>query len=241
MQAHILRRVPSIALHHQGEYMGIICRQISFAELRPHFKDGMSILFGGFMAVGTPDGIVRELLDSGVKDLTVIGNDTAGADSGIGILISNHRVRKVIASHIGTNPETGRQMIAGAIEVELIPQGTLAERIRCGGAGLGGVLTPTGVGTIVEEGKTKLTFDGIEYLVERPIRADMAILKAHRADDKGNLVYQRAARNFNPLMAMAADFVVAEVDQIVNAGELDPELVMTPGILVNALILSGEK
>lgn len=221
--------------------MSTPCKRISYAELRPRFKDGMSILFGGFMAVGTPDGIVRELLDSGVKDLTIIGNDTATPDCGIGILIANRRVRKVIASHIGTNPETGRQMIAGEIDVELVPQGTLAERIRCGGAGLGGVLTPTGVGTIVEEGKTKLCFDDIEYLVERPIRADMAILKAYRADEKGNLTYQRAARNFNPLMALAADYVVAEADEIVKPGEIDPELVMTPGILVNALILCGEK
>lgn len=221
--------------------MSTPCKRISFADLRPRLKDGMSILFGGFMAAGTPDGIVREILNSGVKDLTIIGNDTAGPDSGIGILISNKRVKKVIASHIGTNAETGRQMIAGEIEVELVPQGTLAERIRCGGAGLGGVLTPTGVGTIVEEGKTKLSFDGIEYLVERPLRADLAILKAYRGDEKGNLTYQRAARNFNPLMALAADFVVAEVDEIVKAGEIDPELVMTPGILVDALILSGEK
>jgi len=221
--------------------MSTPCKRISYAALRPRFKDGMSILFGGFMAAGTPDGIVREILDSGVRELTIIGNDTAGPDNGIGILVSNKRVRKVIASHIGTNAETGRQMIAGELEVELVPQGTLAERIRCGGAGLGGVLTPTGVGTIVEEGKTKLSFDGIEYLVERPLRADMAILKAYRADDKGNLTYQRAARNFNPLMAMAADYVVAEAEAIVAAGEIDPELVMTPGILVDALILAGEK
>lgn len=220
--------------------MGTPSKQISYADLRSHFKDGMSILFGGFMAVGTPDGIVRELLESGVKDLTVIGNDTAGIDTGIGILIANRRVKKVIASHIGTNPETGRQMIAGEIEVELVPQGTLAERIRCGGSGLGGVLTPTGVGTVVEQGKTKLALDGVEYLVERALRADMAILKAHRADDLGNLIYQRAARNFNPIMALAADFVVAEVDELAHAGELDPEQVATPGILVDALILSGE-
>lgn len=221
--------------------MGITCKRSSFADLRPRFKDGMSILFGGFMGCGTPDGIVRELLDSGVKDLTIIGNDTATAETGIGILIAHRRVKKVIASHIGTNPETGRQMIAGELEVELVPQGTLAERVRCGGAGLGGVLTPTGVGTIVEDGKTKLSFDGVEYLVERPLRADIAIIKAHSADEKGNLMYQRAARNFNPLMAMAADYVVAEVDEIVSAGAIDPDLVMTPGVLVNALILSGEK
>ncbi len=221
--------------------MSLPSKRIGLADLRPRLKDGMSILFGGFMAAGTPDGIVKAILDSGVKNLTIIGNDTATPDSGIGILIAARRVKKVIASHIGTNPETGRQMIANEIDVELVPQGTLAERIRCGGSGLGGVLTPTGVGTIVEEGKTKLTFDGIEYLVERPLRADIAILKAHLADEKGNLVYQRAARNFNPIMALAADFVVAEVDTIVKPGEIDPDLVMTPGVLVHALILSGEQ
>jgi acetate CoA/acetoacetate CoA-transferase alpha subunit len=157
------------------------------------------------------------------------------------MLVANHRVKKVIASHIGLDPETGRQMIAGELEVLLVPQGTLAERIRCGGAGLGGFLTPTGVGTIVENGKTKMVLDGIEYLLERPLRADLAILRAHRADEKGNLIYQRAARNFNPVMAMAANFVVAEVDEIVPAGDLDPELVMTPGILVDALILAQER
>ncbi len=221
--------------------MSLPSKRIGLADLRPRLKDGMSILFGGFMAAGTPDGIVKAILDSGVKNLTIIGNDTATPDSGIGILIAARRVKKVIASHIGTNPETGRQMIANEIDVELVPQGTLAERIRCGGSGLGGVLTPTGVGTIVEEGKTKLTFDGIEYLVERPLRADIAILKAYLADEKGNLVYQRAARNFNPIMALAADFVVAEVDTIVKPGEIDPDLVMTPGVLVHALILSGEQ
>ena len=215
-------------------------KRMSLAELRPHFRDGMSILFGGFMGVGTPDGIVRAILDSGVGNLTLIGNDTATPDTGIGALIVARRVGKIIASHIGTNPETGRQMIAGEIDVELVPQGTLAERIRCGGAGLCGVLTPTGVGTVVEDGKTKLTFDGIDYLVERPIRADLAILKAHRADWMGNLVYRRAARNFNPIMALAADFVVAETDELVPPGEIDPDLVMTPGVLVNALLLAGE-
>jgi len=200
----------------------------------------MSILFGGFMGAGTPERIVREIMDSGVKDLTIIGNDTAFVDTGVGVLIANKRVRKVIASHIGTNPETGRQMIAGEIEVELVPQGTLAERVRCGGAGLGGVLTPTGVGTSVEDGKTKLTYDGIDYLVELPIRADIAILKAYQADKMGNLIYQRAARNFNPLMALAADFVVAEYDELYETGDLEPEHVMTPGILVDALIFGKE-
>lgn len=215
-------------------------KQLPCANLRPHFRDGISILFGGFMGVGTPDRIVREILDSGAKELTIIGNDTAFADTGIGVLIAAKRVRKIVASHIGTNPETGRQMIAGEVEVELVPQGTLAERVRCGGSGLGGILTPTGVGTQVEEGKTKLTVDGVDYLVEPPIRADIAILKAYQADRCGNLIYQRAARNFNPLMALAADFVVAEYDELYEVGELDPEHIMTPGILVDALVYGKE-
>ena len=172
---------------------------------------------------------------------SVLGVLVAVLLAGIGILVSNNRVAKVIASHIGTNPETGRQMIAGEIEVELVPQGTLAERIRCGGSGLGGVLTPTGVGTVIEEGTTIINFDGIEYLVERPLRADMAILNAYRADHMGNLVYLRAGRNFNPIMALAADFVVAEVENICAIGEIDPDHVMTPGILVDALIAAEEK
>jgi acetate CoA/acetoacetate CoA-transferase alpha subunit len=201
----------------------------------------MSILFGGFLGTGTPAGIVREILDSGVKDLTLIGNDSGFPDIGVGILVVAKRVKKLIASHIGTNPETGRQMIAGELEVELVPQGTLAERVRCGGSGLGGVLTPTGTGTIVEEGKTKLAFDGVEYIVERPLRADLSIVQAHLADEAGNLVYQRAARNFNPLVALAGDYVVAEADAIVPVGDIDPDIVITPGVVVDALILSGEK
>jgi len=220
--------------------MSAPCKQITPPQLRPHFHDGMSIMFGGFMGIGTPDGIVQALLESGVKDLTLIGNDTALVDTGVGVLVANHRVKKVIASHIGTNPETGRQMIEGELEVELVPQGTLAERIRCGGSGLGAVLTRTGLGTPVEEGKARLAVDGVEYLVEPALHADLAIIKAHRADGQGNLVYQRAARNFNPLAAMAADYVIAEVDEIMAAGVLDPELVVTPGILVDALLLTKE-
>ncbi|MEO8411277.1 MAG: acetate CoA-transferase subunit alpha [Propionivibrio sp.] len=213
----------------------------SYAQLRTRFKDGMSLLCGGFMGVGTPDGIVQEILDSGVRDLTLIGSDTARPDTGIGVLISNRRVRRVIASHIGTNPETGRQMIAGTLAVTLVPQGTFVERIRCGGAGLGGVLTPTGVGTMVEEGKTKLLVDGVEYLLETPLRADMAILKAYQADARGNLIYRRAARNFNPLMALAADFVVAQIDELVPVGALDPERIDTPSILVDALVTGARE
>ena len=191
------------------------------------------------MGIGTPEGLVRALLEHGAKNLTLIGNDSGCPTPGVGPLIANKRVRKLIASHIGTNPETGRLMIAGELEVELVPQGTLIERIRCGGAGLGGILTPTGVGTIVEEGKPKVTFDGIEYLVERPLRADIALIQAKKADRMGNLVYEKAARNFNPIMALAADLVIAEVDELVEVGDIDPEVIVTPGALVHKIVLSG--
>ncbi|SDI25971.1 acetate CoA-transferase subunit alpha [Propionivibrio dicarboxylicus] len=212
---------------------------IGINEVVQHFKDGMTVLYGGFMGVGTPAGLVKCLLDSGACKLTLVGNDTAFPDTGVGPLIVKKRVGKLVTSHIGTNPETGRQMIAGELEVELVPQGSLAERVRCGGAGLGGVLTPTGVGTIVEEGKTKLCFDGKEYLVERPIRGDIALIKARKADRSGNLVYERAARNFNPLMALAADLVVVEADELVDVGELDPECIVTPGVVVHKIVVTG--
>ncbi|MCF6719001.1 acetate CoA-transferase subunit alpha, partial [Escherichia coli] len=154
--------------------------------------------------------LVEALLESGVRDLTLIANDTAFVDTGIGPLIVNGRVRKVIASHIGTNPETGRRMISGEMDVVLVPQGTLIEQIRCGGAGLGGFLTPTGVGTVVEEGKQTLTLDGKTWLLERPLRADLALIRAHRCDTLGNLTYQLSARNFNPLIALAADITLVE-------------------------------
>jgi acetate CoA/acetoacetate CoA-transferase alpha subunit len=219
--------------------MGIVQKIISFKDVQQYFKDGMCIMYGGFMGIGTPEGLVRALLDHGARNLTLIGNDTALPNTGVGPLIINKRVAKLIASHIGMNPEAGRQMIAKEIVIDLVPQGTLVERIRCGGAGLGGVLTPTGVGTIIEQGKTKLTFDGIEYLVERPLRAEVAFLKAKKSDRMGNLVYERAARNFNPVMALAADMVIAEVDEIVEVGEIDPDVVATPGALVHKIILAG--
>jgi acetate CoA/acetoacetate CoA-transferase alpha subunit len=208
-------------------------------ELPSLFKDGMTIMAGGFMGVGTPQKLVDAMLDANVKDITLIANDTAFIETGVGPLIANHRVKKVIASHIGTNPETGRQMIAGEMDVELVPQGTLAERVRAGGSGLGGVLTPTGVGTVVEEGKEKLTVDGREYLLEKPLRAEVAILKALKADKAGNLVYNHSARNFNPLMALAADLVIVQVEELVEIGGIDPELVITPGILVDKILVHG--
>ncbi len=213
---------------------------VEWSEIGPLFRDGMSILFGGFMGVGTPLGLVAALHDSKASRLTLIGNDTAAPTTGVGPLVASGQASKVIVSHIGTNPMTGRKMIAGEIEVDLVPQGTLIERIRCGGSGLGGVLTPTGVGTVVEEGKQKLTVNGRDYLLELPLRADIAIIKAKRADRAGNLVYERAARNFNPIIAMAADLVIAEVEEVVEIGEIDPDMVMTPAALVDKVVLSKE-
>ncbi|MBN6045980.1 acetate CoA-transferase subunit alpha [Citrobacter sp. ku-bf4] len=204
------------------------------------FRDGMTIMVGGFMGVGTPPRLVEALLESGVRDLTLIANDTAFVDTGIGPLIVNGRVNKVIASHIGTNPETGRRMIAKEMEVQLVPQGTLVEQIRCGGAGLGGFLTPTGVGTIVEDGKQTLTLDGKTWLLERPLRADLALIRAHRADPLGNLTYQLSARNFNPLIALAADISLVEPDELVETGDLLPDQIVTPGAVIDHIVIPQE-
>ena len=209
---------------------------ISLAAAISEVKDGMSVMIGGFLGTGTPEAFIDELVAQGTKRLTVIGNDTSFPDRGIGKLIVNKQVAKAIVSHIGTNPETGRQMNAGEIEVVLVPQGTLAEQIRAGGAGLGAVVTPTGVGTIVEEGKQKITIDGREYLIELPIKADVALLQAEWADESGNLIFDKSARNFNPLMAFAAETVIVLAKNIVPVGQLDPDHVMTPGVLVKDIV-----
>ncbi len=198
--------------------------------------DGATLMIGGFMAVGTPERLMDELVEQNRKGLTVIANDSGRPGVGIGKLIDHKAVTKLMVSHIGTNPETQRQMIAGELDVELIPQGTLAERVRCGGFGLGGVLTATGVGTVVEEGKQTLTIDGNKYLVEVPIKADFALLKAKRADYYGNLDYSLTAQNFNPLMAMAAETVMSEADSIVPVGVIPPDEVRTSGVLVDYII-----
>jgi acetate CoA/acetoacetate CoA-transferase alpha subunit len=213
---------------------------VNLEEIRPLFKDRMSIMFGGFMGVGTPEKIVDFLIENNIKDLTIIGNDTAFPTNGAGRLIVSGLVKKAIVSHIGTNPETGRLMNEGKIEVELVPQGTLIERIRAAGAGLGGVLTPTGVGTIVEEGKQKLEIGGREYLLEMPIKADLAIIGGSIVDELGNVFYRGTTRNFNPIIATAADKVIVESEKLVKCGELDPNVVMTPGVLVDYIIEGGK-
>ncbi len=212
---------------------------INIDQVAESLHSGMVVMVGGFLGVGTPENIIQVMIDSGIGDMTLIANDTAFMDKGVGRLIVGRQVKKAIVSHIGTNPCTGKQMMANEMEVELVPQGTLAERIRCGGSGLGGILTPTGIGTIVEENKQKLIVDGKEYLLETPLRADVAFIKAKKADKAGNLIYDKTARNFNPIMAMAADLVIAEVDEIVEIGAIDPDEVVTPGILVDKIICTG--
>jgi acetate CoA/acetoacetate CoA-transferase alpha subunit len=197
---------------------------------------GATLMIGGFMGVGSPHRLIDELVRQGKSELTIIANDTARPGFAIGKLIGARLVRRVVTSHIGTNPETQKQMLAGELEVELVPQGTLAERIRAGGYGLGGVLTPTGVGTTVAQGKRTLEIDGNVYLLEMPLRAQFALLNARRADHIGNLTYGMTARNFNPLMAMAADVVMAESREIVPVGVIAPDEVMTPAVLVDYLI-----
>lgn len=198
--------------------------------------DGASLMIGGFMGVGTPDRLMSELVRQGRRDLTLIANDTATPGIGAGRLIAAKAVRKAIVSHIGLNPETQQQMIDGEIEVELVPQGTLIERIRAGGCGLGGILTPTGVGTLAEEGKGKLEVDGRPYLLETPLHADFALIEAFLADYLGNLTYALTARNFNPVIAMAATTVIADVAQIVPVGMISPDHVVTPSPLVDFIV-----
>jgi len=210
-------------------------------ELRHLLKDGISIMFGGFMACGTPQGLVDLLLEMNVKDLTLICNDAGFPDRGIGKLIVNKQVKKLITSHIGLNPEAGKQMNEGTLEVLLVPQGTLAEQIRAEGSGIGGFLTPTGVGTSVETGKQKMTINGKDYLLELPLRADFAMLRGSITDTDGNIYYKGTTRNFNPLMALAADTVIVETEELVERGQIKPEDVMTLGVLVRYIVKEEKK
>jgi acetate CoA/acetoacetate CoA-transferase alpha subunit len=214
-------------------------RTISLEDAVAMIAPGASLMIGGFMGVGTPEPIMDELVRQEKRDLIVIANDTAFPGLGIGKLITARLIRKVIASHIGLNRETQKQMIAGDIDVELVPQGTLIERIRAGGCGLGGVLTPTGVGTVVEEGKRKIAVDGRDYLLETALRADFALVHAFIADYLGNLSYALTARNFNPLVAMAADTVLVQAENVVPVGVVSPDHVVTPAPVVDYLVTGG--
>jgi len=211
----------------------------SVSEAVARIPDGASLMIGGFMAVGTPERVIDEMVRQNRRDLTVIANDTATPGRGIGKLIGARLVRKAIVSHIGLNPETQRQMMAGETEVELVPQGTLVERIRAGGHGLGGILTPTGIGTVVEEGKRRIDIDGRSYLLETALRADFALVQAFLADYLGNLSYALTARNFNPVMAMAGATVIASADNVVPVGVISPDHVVTPAPLVDYLVTNA--
>jgi len=211
-------------------------RTLSLADAISLIPDGASVMIGGFMGVGTPMRAIDELVRQGRRGLTLISNDTALVGIRVGKLVTAGALRKAIVSHIGLNPETQKKMIARELEVDLVPQGTLVERIRAGGCGLGGVLTPTGVGTLVEEGKAKVTIEGRDYLVEPALRADFALVSAFLADYLGNLSYALTGRNFNPVMAMAADTVIVEAEHVVPTGVISPDNVVTPAPLVDILI-----
>ena len=207
---------------------------LNIDNLRDHIFDGMSIMVGGFMVVGTPEFIIDELVNIRVKNLTIICNDAGLPGKGVAKLIKNGQVKTLIASHIGLNPEAGKLMSSGEMECILIPQGTLAERIRAGGAGLGGFLTPTGIGTIVEEGKQIINTSGKDYILELPLRADLALLEGTTVDEFGNVIYTKTTRNFNPVMATATDLVIVGAREIIK--RIDPDYVMTPHVFVDYVI-----
>jgi acetate CoA/acetoacetate CoA-transferase alpha subunit len=212
---------------------------VSLEQSVAMIPDGASLMIGGFMGVGTPDRVIDEIVRQGKRELTVIANDTAAPGRGIGKLVTAKSLRRAIVSHIGLNPETQRQMLSGALEVDLVPQGTLIERIRAGGFGLGGILTPTGIGTPVETGKQRIDVGGKPYLLEVALRADFALVQAFRVDYLGNLSYALTARNFNPVIAMAADTVIVNADNIVPTGVISPDHVMTPAPVVDYLVTNA--
>lgn len=213
---------------------------ISCTEAVEKIPDGASLMIGGFMGVGSPHRLIDELVRQGKKNLTVIANDAGRPDFGIARLIVARLIKKLITTHIGLNPEAQKQVIAGEIDAEFCPQGTLAERIRAGGFGLGGILTPTGIGTVVADNKRIIELDGKEFLLELPIRAEFALIAAHRSDYRGNLEYSLTARNFNVVMAMAADTVIVEPEHIVPIGVIPPDMVATPFVCVDYIVERGD-
>jgi 3-oxoacid CoA-transferase subunit A len=198
-------------------------------------RDGMTVVLGGFGLCGIPENLIVALRDSGVKDLTCVSNNAGVDDGGLGLLLQTRQIRKMISSYVGENATFERQFLSGELEVELVPQGTFAERIRAGGAGIGGFYTPTGVGTVVAEGKETRVIDGREYVLEMPIRGDLALVKAWRGDPTGNLIYRRSTRNFNPMVATAGAVAIAEVEELVPTGSIDPDNVATPGVYIDAI------
>ena len=212
---------------------------ITLEEAIEKVNDGAVIMFGGFMGNGSAEKIIDALVAKNVKDITIICNDSGLPEKGVGKLVVNKQAKRVIASHIGLNKETGRQMNEGELEVDLVPQGTLAEQIRAKGFGLGGVLTKTGIGTLVEEGKQKVTIDGEKYLLEKPLKADFAIIYGSVVDKNGNISYHGSVNNFNHVMAAAANVTIVEAQNLIEIGELHPNAVVTPGVFVNHIVDGG--
>ncbi len=210
----------------------------SAAEAVKDVPDGAVVMSGGFGLCGNPENLITALHQKGVKGLTIISNNCGTTELGLGVLLKAKQVKKMISSYVGENKEFERQYLSGELEVELNPQGTLAERIRAGGCGIGGFFTPTGVGTVIADGKETKTIDGREYVLELPLKADFAIVRAWKADTYGNLIFRKTARNFSPLMCMAAKITIAEVEHLVPAGELDPDLIHLPSIFVKRIIKS---
>ena len=214
--------------------MAVVCTSIQ--EALEGISDGASIMAGGFGLVGIPEKLIQGLREKGVRDLTVISNNCGVDEWGLGILLQNRQIRKMVSSYVGENKEFERQYLAGELEVELVPQGTLAERIRAGGAGIPAFYTPAGVGTPIADGRETRIFGTKEYLLETGLRADFAIVKAWKGDRFGNLVYRKTARNFNPMMAAAGRITIAEVEELVETGELDPDQIHTPSVYVQRII-----
>lgn len=212
-----------------------------FDEAIKDIKDGMTIMVGGFGLVGIPENLIKALAASGVKDLTVISNNCGVDDWGLGLLLKNKQIKKMVASYVGENKEFERQVLSGELDVELLPQGTLAERIRAGGAGIPAFYTPAGVGTPLAEGREVRTFDGRDYLLERGMVADFSLVRAAKADKMGNLIYNRTARNFNPMIAAAGKVTIAEVEELFEVGDLDPDKIHTPSIYVQRLIVGKQE
>ena len=215
---------------------------VTIEQAMEHCFSGMTIMILGFVNCGVPERLIRAMVEKGIRDLHVISNNTSVKGKGIGLLVQAGSIRHLTCSHIGNNSETVEKYIAGEIDVTFTPQGTLCERIRAGGAGLGGILTPTGLGTVMEEGKPVIEVDGERYVLEKPLHADVTILHAWKADKMGNLLYRHSARNFNPIMATAGDYVIVEAEEIVETGALDIDEIMTPGCYVDAIVAcEGER
>jgi 3-oxoacid CoA-transferase subunit A len=213
----------------------------SFQEAIADIQDGATLMVGGFGLCGIPENLIKALREKGVKDLTVISNNCGVDDWGLGLLLNNHQIKKIYASYVGENKEFERQVLSGEVEVVLTPQGTLAEKIRAGGAGIPAFYTPAGVGTPIAEGKEVRVFDGKEYLLEESLKADYSLIKAWKADEQGNLIYNKTARNFNPMMAPAGKVTIAEVEEVVPTGSFDPDHIHTPSVYVQGIVVGPQE